>query len=73
MGDRHRYGELVPILRNDDPRIGCLALPLTALGGVVLFALVAAAVGFGAGPSGVIGLGGAVVGIVASVIMLRRS
>ena len=69
---RRRYGDRVPILRDDDPRIAWLALPLAGLAGFILFALVAAAVGLSAGASGAIGLGGTVVGMVAAAMMLRR-
>ncbi|MGI9624244.1 MAG: hypothetical protein ACR2PK_15520 [Acidimicrobiales bacterium] len=60
------------ILREADPRIGCLAIPLSALGGFIVFTLVAAAVGLGAGVSGVVGLVGAVVGVAVAIRMLRR-
>ena len=52
-----RYGDAVPILRDEDPRVGCLAVPVSAVAGFILFALVAAAVGVSAGVSGVRGIG----------------
>jgi len=62
----------VPILREDDPRIGCLAIPISILGGFIVGALVAASVGVSAGWSSIIGLIAGAVGAVVAWIMLRR-
>lgn len=62
----------MPILRQDHPNIGCLAVPISAVGGFLLFALLAAAVGFGSGESGVVGIGGAAVGALVAFGILRR-
>ena len=63
----------MPITHKDDPRIGCLAVPLSALAGFIVFTLVAASVGFGAGYSVVIGLSGVMVGLVVAAMMTRRT
>ena len=60
-GGRGRYGRPVPILRDDDERLGCLALPMAGLAGLVVVALFAAAVGLGAGAASIAGVVGAAV------------
>ena len=67
-----RYAPAVPILREDDPRIGCLAVPISILGGFIVGALVAASVGVSAGWSSTIGVIAGVLGAVVAAIMLRR-
>lgn len=71
VGRLGRYGAAMAILRDADPRIGCLAVPLSAVAGFVLFALVAAAIGAGSGLAGLVGIGGLVVGIVVAAVTLR--
>lgn len=61
------------ILRERDPRIGCLAVPLSLLAGFVVAALVAAALGAGSGTSTVTGLVGAGVAVVVAGVVLRRA
>lgn len=60
------------ILRDDDPRVGCLALPLTAVAGFIVFALGLASVGVGAGASTVGGLVGAAIGSIIALMLVRR-
>jgi hypothetical protein len=62
----------VAILRDEDSRIGCLALPISAVAGFMLFALVAAAIGVSAGASSITGLVGAGVGVGVSWITVHR-
>ncbi len=59
-------------MRESDPRIGCLAVPLAALAGFVVPVLAAAALGATAGASVVAGGGGAVLAIAVAVSVLRR-
>jgi hypothetical protein len=68
-----RYGALVAILRETDPRIGCLAIPISAVAGFIVTALVAAAIGFGASEASVAGLVGAAGAVMAAVLTLRRT
>lgn len=63
----------MPIERDHDERIAWLALPLAAVAGFVVFALVAAAVGAGAGPSSLTGVAGLVVGVAIAAVVLRRT
>lgn len=63
---------VVPILRDDDPRMGCLAVPLSAVGGFVLFVLVAAALGASAGLSVIVAIVGALLGVAIAAAILRR-
>ena len=67
-----RFGS-VAITRDDDPRVGCLAVPLGLLGGFVLAALGSAAVGVSAGWATLAGAIGALVGLLAAFIALRSS
>ena len=60
------------ILRASDPRIGCLAVPISAVAGFVLLALLAAAIGAGAATSTVVGLGGGVLAVAISAVVVRR-
>ena len=62
----------MPILRQDDPRIGCLALPISIVGGFIVGALVAAAFGVSAGWSSTIGLIVGGIGAVVAALVLRR-
>jgi len=61
------------ILQDEHPRVGCLAVPISAVAGFLLAVLLAAAVGASAGLAGVIGLGGAAVAILVSWRVLRDS
>jgi len=61
------------ILQDEHPRVGCLAVPISAVAGFLLAVLLAAAVGASAGLAGVIGLGGAVAAAAISVAVLRNS
>ena len=73
MGDRRaRYAPGVAILRDDDPRIGCLAIPICIVAGFIVVALVAAAFGASAGASSVAGLVGGVLAAAIAGWMLRR-
>ncbi len=67
-----RYAPAVPILRQDDPRIGCLALPISIVAGFIVGALVAAAFGVSAGWSSTIGLIVGGIGAVVAAVVLRR-
>ena len=62
----------MPILRQDDPRIGCLALPISIVGGFIVGALVTAAFGVSAGWSSTIGLIVGGIGAVVAALVLRR-
>lgn len=61
------------ILRQHDPRIGCLAVPVAALGGFIVFALVGAAFGLDAGAATVAAVVGAAVGSIVALVVLRRT
>jgi hypothetical protein len=65
-----RYPARVAILRETDPNIGCLAVPISAVGGFIVLAFLAAAAGAGAALSTIIGLGGLGAGAVAAWILL---
>lgn len=61
------------ILRQHDPRIGCLALPVAALGGFIVFALVGAAFGLDAGAATVAALVGAATGAIVALVVVGRT
>ena len=67
-----RYAPAVPILRQDDPRVGCLAVPICIVAGFIVGALIAAAFGVSAGWSSTIGLIVGGIGAVVAVVVLRR-
>ena len=73
VAGRARYAPAVAILREADDRIGCLAVPISAVAGFIVLALVVAALGASAGAASVAGLIGAVVGVGVSIVMVRRS
>jgi membrane associated rhomboid family serine protease len=63
----------VAITRENDPRVGCLAVPLGLIGGFVLAALGSAAVGASAGWATLAGAVGAVIGLLGALAVLRSS
>lgn len=63
----------MPILRDDDPRIGCLAVPISIVAGFIVGALVAASLGTSAGWSSAIGLIVGAFGALVAVGTLWRS
>lgn len=68
-----RYAPRVPILRDDDPRVGCLAVPISILAGFIVGALIAASVGVSAAWSSVTGLlVGALGAAIAAWVLLRH-
>ena len=56
----------------DDPRVGCLAVPICIVAGFIVGALIAAAFGVSAGWSSTIGLIVGGIGAVVAVVVLRR-
>ncbi|MEM7285126.1 MAG: hypothetical protein AAF480_02150 [Actinomycetota bacterium] len=62
----------MPILREDDARIGCLAVPISILAGFIVGALVAAAVGASAGWSSITGVVVGCIGAIIAWVMLGR-
>jgi hypothetical protein len=63
----------VPILRDHDPRIGCLAVPLSTVAGFVVVVLAAAAAGVGASDATAAGVVGAVAGLAGGLTIVRRT
>ncbi len=59
------------ILRDNDPNIGCLAIPISAVGGFIVLALTAAAAGGTAAASSIVGVAGLVAGAAAAWTLLR--
>lgn len=61
----------MPIITDDHPRVGCLAVPISAVAGLVLFMLTFAAVGAGSAVSTGGGALGALVGAGTAAWILR--
>jgi hypothetical protein len=62
----------VAILRESDPRVGCLALPLAFVAGLVVVMLLSAAIGLSAGGSALVGLAGGGIGVAVALAILAR-
>ncbi len=60
------------IVRESDPRVGCLAVPVSTLAGFVVTVLLAAALGASAGSSVALGLAGGAVAMVIAGWFLKR-
>ncbi len=60
------------IVRESDPRVGCVAVPGSTLAGFVVTVLLAAALGASAGSSVALGLAGGAVAMVIAGWFLKR-
>jgi len=60
------------ILRDSDPNVGCLAVPIASIGGFITAAMLSASVGAGPGLAGAVGLGGSATGSIVAWIVLKR-
>ena len=63
----------MPIITDDHPRVGCLAVPISAVAGLVLFMLTFAAVGAGSTVATAGGVLGSLVGAGTAAWILRRN
>ncbi len=63
----------MPIITDDHPRVGCLAVPISAVAGLVLFLLAFAALGAGSTLATAGGVLGALVGAGTAALILRKN